>query len=158
MTTRSESTPPRTRRSSRRKKLKRYEAVIFLSTTGTVLEEPQKRAFMRFVRRGGGYVGIHSAADTEYDWPFYGRLVGAYFANHPIQQSATFVNEGPRHPATAHLDERFRVFDEFYSFQAQPAARTCACCSRSTSRPSPRTRTRRTCGGKPASGSWATTR
>jgi type 1 glutamine amidotransferase len=100
--------------------LKRFEAVIFLMTTGTVLEEPQKRALMKYVRRGGGYVGVHSAADTEYDWPFYGRLVGAYFENHPIQQSAEIVTEARTHPATAHLADRFAVFDEFYSFRTNP--------------------------------------
>jgi type 1 glutamine amidotransferase len=103
-----------------RRNLKRFEAVVFLLTTGTVLEEPQKRAFMRYVRRGGGYVGVHSAADTEYDWPFYGRLVGAYFKSHPIQQFADFLTEAPRHPATAHLPPRFNVFDEHYSFKTNP--------------------------------------
>jgi uncharacterized protein len=104
-----------------RANLRQYAAVIFLNTTGTVLDtEEQRTALQRYVRSGGGYVGIHSAADTEYDWPFYGRLVGAYFHSHPIQQAAFFDNEGPDHPATAHLDARFATFDEFYSFQTNP--------------------------------------
>ena len=100
--------------------LRRYAAVVFLSTTGTVLEGPQKSAFERYIRAGGGYVGIHSAADTEYDWPFYGRLIGAYFQSHPAPQSATLVREDVRHPATAHLEPRSEVFDEFYSFRRNP--------------------------------------
>jgi type 1 glutamine amidotransferase len=135
-----------------RRNLKRFDVVIFLNTTGTVLEEPQKRAFMRFVRRGGGYVGIHSAADTEYDWPFYGRLVGAYFANHPIQQSATFVNEGPRHPATEHLDERFEVFDEFYSFRTNPRPNVRVLLTIDESTYSPDPNTSNLPGGEPATG------
>jgi type 1 glutamine amidotransferase len=57
--------------------LARYKAVVFLSTTGDVLNPAQEAAFERFIRRGGGFVGVHAAADTEYDWPFYGALVGA---------------------------------------------------------------------------------
>jgi type 1 glutamine amidotransferase len=72
------------------------------------------------MRRGGGYVGIHSAADTEHEWRFYDRLVGALFRSHPLQQLAWFDNEAPDHPATAHLDGRFLAFDEFYSFKRNP--------------------------------------
>lgn len=101
--------------------LKRFEAVIFLLTTGDVLDRPQQRALRRYMkRRGGGYVGIHSAADTEHEWPFYGRLVGAWFKSHPIQQPADFVTEARTHPATAHLEPRFNVFDEHYSFKSNP--------------------------------------
>ena len=60
-----------------------YAAVVFLLTTGDVLDEAQQAAFERYIRAGGGYVGVHSATDTEYDWPWYGGLVGAYFADHP---------------------------------------------------------------------------
>ena len=69
--------------------LAQYEAVVFLNTTGDVLNATQQTAFESYVRGGGGYVGVHSASDTEYDWPFYGELVGAYFASHPaIRQSS----------------------------------------------------------------------
>lgn len=101
--------------------LRRFGAVVFLNTTGTVLDTvEQRRAFEQYVRAGGGYVGIHSASDTEYDWPFYGDLVGAYFKCHPVQQLGSFDNEAPDHPATAHLADRFSVFDEFYSFRSNP--------------------------------------
>lgn len=57
--------------------LKQYGAVIWLSTTGNVLDESQQAAFERYIQAGGGFVGIHAAADTEYDWPWYNQLVGA---------------------------------------------------------------------------------
>lgn len=70
--------------------LKKYRAVIFLSTTGDVLDQAQQNQFMKFIQAGGGYVGIHAAADTEYDWWWYGKLVGAYFKSHPQIQEAKF--------------------------------------------------------------------
>jgi len=63
--------------------------VVFLNTTGIIFTPGEQAAFERFVRRGGGFVGIHSASDTEYDWPWYGRLLGTYFRRHPAIQSAT---------------------------------------------------------------------
>lgn len=69
-------------------KLKAYKAVVFLSTTGDVLNPAQQNAFEKFIRDGKGFVGIHAAADTEYDWPWYGKLVGAYFESHPEIQEA----------------------------------------------------------------------
>src|SRR5262245_24695231 len=66
--------------------LARFRVVMFLLTTGDVLDDSQQAAMEAFIRAGGGFVGIHSAADTEYDWPFYGQLIGAYFASHPQPQ------------------------------------------------------------------------
>ncbi|HEU0064187.1 MAG TPA: ThuA domain-containing protein, partial [Flavisolibacter sp.] len=63
--------------------LKNYSAIIFLSTTGDVLNARQEPALERYIQSGGGFVGIHAAADCEYDWRWYGRLVGAYFYDHP---------------------------------------------------------------------------
>jgi type 1 glutamine amidotransferase len=97
--------------------LKRYDAVVFLNTTGDVLNEAQQAAFERYIRGGGGFAGIHSAADTEYDWPFYGRLVGAYFANHPAIQPATFSVRETWHPSTHPLPARFELRDEIYNFR-----------------------------------------
>ena len=71
-----------------------YEAVVFLSTTGDVLDATQQAAFESYVEGGGGYLGIHAAADTKYDWPWYGQLVGAYFKSHPAIQQARFVTGG----------------------------------------------------------------
>jgi uncharacterized protein len=102
--------------------LARFAAVVFLNTTGTVVEDEGKAAFERYVRGGGAWVGVHSAADTEYDWPFYEELLaGAYFLSHPVQQPGVLQNEAPDHPSTAHLPERWQIpFEEFYSFQQSP--------------------------------------
>jgi type 1 glutamine amidotransferase len=100
--------------------LARFKVVVFLSTTGDVLNAPQQSAFERFVRRSGGFVGVHSAADTEYDWPFYGALLGAYFAGHPDIQNATIQIEDASHPSTASLPRTWMRRDEWYNFQRNP--------------------------------------
>lgn len=97
-----------------------HKAVIFLSTTGDVLNAAQQAAFERFIRRGGGFVGVHSAADTEYDWPFYGALIGAYFSGHPDIQVATIQVEDAAHPSTASLPRAWVRRDEWYNFQRNP--------------------------------------
>ena len=100
-----------------------YAAVLWLNTTLTVLDEPsQRQAFEDFIAAGGGYVGVHSAADTEYDWPFYGELVGAYFLAHPVlNQPGTLYVEDPGHPSTDHLGPQWSLpLEEFYSFRTNP--------------------------------------
>lgn len=99
-----------------------YAAVVFLNTTGDVLGAPAEAAFERYVRAGGGYVGVHAAADTEYDWPFYGELVGAYFASHPEVQPATVRVLDRAHPSTRHLPARWERADEWYNYRAAPTA------------------------------------
>lgn len=103
--------------------LRRCSAVVFLNTTGDVLDAAQQAAFERFVRRGGGFVGVHSAADTEYEWPFYGELVGAYFKGHPAVQRATVVVEDRVHPSTSHLGATWARTDEWYDYRASPRGR-----------------------------------
>ena len=100
--------------------LANYEAVVFMSTTGDVLNASQQTAFESYIRGGGGYVGVHAAADTEYDWPFYGNLVGAYFASHPAIQPADIVVEDRAHAATAHLPSRWHRTDEWYNYRTNP--------------------------------------
>lgn len=101
-----------------------YDVVAFVLTTGTVLSPEQKGAMERFIRSGGGYVGIHSASDTEYDWPFYGGLVGAYFAGHPPgTQTARVIVEDGEHPSTSHLEDEWVVEDEWYFFRQNPRER-----------------------------------
>jgi len=97
-----------------------YNVVIFLSTTGDVLDEAQQAAFERFVRGGKGFVGIHAATDTEYDWAWYGGLVGAYFREHPAVQAANVVVEDAAHPATVGLPNPWHRTDEWYSFKSNP--------------------------------------
>lgn len=100
--------------------LRRYDVVMFVLTTGDVLDAAHERALERYMRRGGGYVGVHSAADTEHDWPWYGELVGAQFRSHPAQQLGTFTVEAPDHPSVAHLPNPWTILDEFYSFERNP--------------------------------------
>ena len=97
-----------------------YRVVVFLNTTGDILNADQQAAFERFIQGGGGFVGIHSATDTEYDWPWYGQLVGAYFANHPAIQTATVQVLDRTHLSTLQLPERWTRADEWYNFQASP--------------------------------------
>ena len=94
------------------------DAVVFLSTTGDVLNDVQQAAFERYIRTGGGYVGIHAAADTEYGWPWYGRLVGAYFKSHPAIQNAVVVVTDRTHPSTSMLRKRWPRRDEWYDYRA----------------------------------------
>jgi type 1 glutamine amidotransferase len=99
-----------------------YHAVLFVMTTGHVLEDAQQVAFQRYIGSGNGFVGIHSATDTEYDWAWYGGLVGAYFASHPDIQQATVRREGAAHPSTAPLPDLWVRTDEWYNFQTNPRA------------------------------------
>ncbi|MEV4344533.1 ThuA domain-containing protein [Actinoplanes sp. NPDC049596] len=100
--------------------LAQFEAVVFLNTTGDVLNSTQQTAFENYIRAGGGYVGVHAASDTEYDWPFYGELVGAYFASHPAIQPATVRTENRAHAATAGLAPAATRTDEWYNFRTNP--------------------------------------
>jgi type 1 glutamine amidotransferase len=102
------------------KNLRRFDAVVFLSTTGDVLAPKQQKAFQSYIRKGGGWVGIHSAADTEYDWPFYGRLLGAYFLSHPAIQPAVCNVTDRSHPSTKPLPVRWSRTDEWYNFRSNP--------------------------------------
>ena len=104
--------------------LEKYAAVVFLSTTGDVLNHYQEAAFERYIQSGGGYMGIHAAADCEYDWGWYGRLVGGYFLSHPgISDTFHSIQPGvlnivdTQHISTKHLSKQWKRTDEFYSFK-----------------------------------------
>ncbi len=98
-----------------------YQAVVFLNTTGDVLNPEQQAAFERFIQKGRGFVGIHSATDTEYDWPWYGRLVGTYFKNHPAVQPATLKVVDSTHLSTRQLPSEWIRNDEWYNFRHDPS-------------------------------------
>jgi cytochrome c len=100
--------------------LARYKAVVFLSTTGDVLDTGEKAAFERYIRSGGGFVGIHSASNTEYGWPWYGRLVGTWFASHPQIQRATVHIADPDHPSMKGVPADWERTDEWYNFRSNP--------------------------------------
>lgn len=98
--------------------LKKYSAVVFLNTTGDVLDSMQQRAFTQYIKNGGGFAGVHSATDTEYDWPWYGKLVGAYFSGHPKPQEAKFIIQDRNFPATNFFkDTLWQRTDELYNFK-----------------------------------------
>ncbi len=98
------------------KELAKYQAVVFLLTTGDILDAAQKAAFERYIRAGGGFVGVHSAADTEHGWPWYGRLVGRMFQAHPANQTATLTVEEADFPGMDRFPRRFLFTEEWYQF------------------------------------------
>ncbi|MEU9521677.1 ThuA domain-containing protein [Streptomyces sp. NPDC048224] len=102
--------------------LAQYEAIVFLSTTGDVLNGTQQAAMEQYIEDGGGYVGVHAAADTEYEWPFYEGLAGALFHSHPAVQQATVEVEDRAHDATAHLGRTWQRTDEWYNYRTDPRA------------------------------------
>ena len=97
--------------------LKKYAALIFLSTTGNILNGNQENTLERYMQAGGGFVGIHAATDAEYDWGWYGRMIGAYFLSHPAQQEANLVINDKKHPSTQGLPDTWRRKDEWYNFK-----------------------------------------
>lgn len=99
-----------------------FQVIIFLSTTGDILDNSQEQAMESFVQAGNGFVGIHSATDTEYEWAWYGDLVGAYFDGHPAVQQATVHVVEPEHPTMQSLPLEFEWYDEWYNFRTFPRA------------------------------------
>ena len=99
--------------------LKQYSAVVFLSTTGNVLDAKQEAAFERYIQAGGGYVGVHAAADTEYDWGWYNKLAGAYFLSHPAgTPEADFIIKDNSHISTKMFaDSVWHRTDELYNYK-----------------------------------------
>jgi len=97
------------------------DVLMFALTTGELaFDADQKTAISSFVAGGGGFIGIHSAADTLYQWPEYGQLVGTYFKEHPWTQTASVIVEDSGHPAVAGAETPFRILEEFYTFQRNP--------------------------------------
>jgi len=104
--------------------LSAHDVVMFALTSGELpLSPDQKSALIDFVASGRGFVGIHSATDTLYEWPDYGRLVGAYFREHPWTQQGVVVVEDQSHPSTAGLGGQFSIREEFYTFRDNPRGR-----------------------------------
>lgn len=102
--------------------LDHYDAVIFMNTTGDILGNDQEKAFEEFIKKGRGFVGIHAASDTEYDWEFYSEMIGAQFLSHPkVQEAKLHVNYEIDHPAINHLEHVWIRKDEWYNFKTQPA-------------------------------------
>lgn len=103
------------------KNLKKYHAIVFLNTSGRVFNPQQKASFQRYIQAGGGYVGIHSASTTEYEWTWFGNLMGAHFANHPHNpgvREATITVLDKQHPSTVDLPDEWFRNDEWYNFRS----------------------------------------
>ncbi|AOW09949.1 Crp/Fnr family transcriptional regulator [Flavobacterium gilvum] len=99
------------------KNLKQYQVIIFLNTTGTILGKEGELALQEFMKKGKGFVGVHSASDCEFDWPWYGKMIGGYFVSHPAQQTAKLVVVNKEHIATKHLPAIWERKDEWYNFK-----------------------------------------
>ncbi len=104
------------------KELRKYNAVVFLLTTGNnLLDNEEKLALQKYVEGGGGFVGVHSATDTEYKWPWYEKLVGAHFLGHPPVHEGKLIVENRNHPATICFGaDTLKWKDEFYTFDRNP--------------------------------------
>lgn len=98
--------------------LKQYKVVVFLNTTGDIFNDQQQTAFESYIRSGGGFVGVHAATDTEYKWPWYNKLVGAYFLSHPSEQQQAIIRVvNKNNPATEFLPDEWKRTDEWYNFK-----------------------------------------
>ncbi|HZF90360.1 ThuA domain-containing protein [Streptomyces sp.] len=111
-----------------------YAAVVFLSTSGDVLTPAGRERLAGYLEAGGGFVGVHAAACTEYGWPYYGELLGARFDRHPAHQPGKAVVEDRTHPATRHLPAVWEFTDEWYDFRTNPrgVARVLVCADESS--------------------------
>ncbi|MCF0053431.1 ThuA domain-containing protein [Dyadobacter sp. LJ53] len=102
------------------KNLRKYSAVVFLNTTGDVLNGKQQDAFERYIQAGGGYLGIHASTDTEYEWPWYNKLAGAQFMSHPgnpnVQEGEAYV-VNDKHESMTDFPKKWKIKDEFYDFK-----------------------------------------
>ncbi len=103
--------------------LEDFTGVCFLNTSGNVLDARGRKALRGFVEAGGGFAGVHAACDTAYDWPWYGKLVGAWFLSHPLQQNAIVRVDDRAHPSTRALPARWKRWDEWYDYRVNPRAR-----------------------------------
>lgn len=101
----------------RYKILKKYAALIFLSPTGKVFGPEEEKGLQEYIHHGGGFVGIHAATDCEYNWQWYGDLVGGYFKSHPKQQQANIIVVDKDNPITKGIPETWSRWDEWYNFK-----------------------------------------
>lgn len=97
--------------------LKKFNLVVFLNTSGDVLNGKQEQVFKTYINNGGSFMGVHAASDTEFEWSWFGELVGAYFVNHPKKSDATIDVVDRNHPSTKHLQNQWTRFDEWYNFK-----------------------------------------
>jgi len=96
--------------------LSKFDALVLINTTGNIFNDDQQAAFKRYIQSGKGFVGVHAASDTEYDWEWYGKLVGHYFKIHPTNQTAIIENLDDSFPGMQAIRKRHIWTDEFYDF------------------------------------------
>jgi len=106
--------------------LAKFDVIVFANASGDIYTPDQRAAFQAFLARGGGFVGLHSAGDGSHpDW-FVGMRGNGQFTGHPGGadqfQAADIVALDRSHPATRALPPRWRWTDEYYSWDAEPAA------------------------------------
>lgn len=106
------------------KDLKRFDAILFATTGELPITDERKTDFINAIKNGKGFIGVHNATDTFYNFPEYGRMIGGYFNGHPWTQEVTVIVEDRTHPATRHLPERFKVKEEVYTFRNWSRNRT----------------------------------
>uniref|UniRef100_A0A7J3JPX6 ThuA domain-containing protein n=1 Tax=Ignisphaera aggregans TaxID=334771 RepID=A0A7J3JPX6_9CREN len=97
--------------------LNSFDVVVFLTSGEIPFSERQRNLFTEFIENGGGFIGVHNAADTLYSYTPYGEILGGYFHSHPWTQEAVFIVEDPHHPSTKHLSKSFKVYEEIYVFK-----------------------------------------
>jgi type 1 glutamine amidotransferase len=93
-----------------------FQVIIFLNTTGDIFDSAQQKVLERFVESGKGFVGIHSASDTEYDWEWYTKLVGRMFHVHPAIQTARMKILDATFPGLQGFADNKLFTDELYEF------------------------------------------
>jgi type 1 glutamine amidotransferase len=107
--------------------LAKYRVVVFLSTSGDILNEEQQDAFRKYIEVGGGLAGVHAAVygdvATEGNWPWYGEAMCAAFTNHSAIVPAVVDVEDGKHASTATLPKRWSRTDEWYNFITSPRGR-----------------------------------
>jgi uncharacterized protein len=102
--------------------LRRFSAVMFFTTGELPMNDLQKQALLDFVGNGGGFLGVHSATDTFYRWPGYGRLIGGYFDQHPWHQAVRIEIADPLDPVVASIGPSLTLSDEIYQIRDFDAA------------------------------------
>jgi type 1 glutamine amidotransferase len=101
----------------RKENLRNYHCLLFATTGELPISEEDKIALISFVKNSKGFVGIHNATDTFYEFPEYGEMLGGYFNGHPWSQKVRVIVEDKNHPATSHLPDVFSVEEEVYVFK-----------------------------------------
>ena len=97
--------------------LTNYDVVAFNTTGELPMAASKQQSLLEFVRNGGGFVGVHSATDTFYEWPEYGEMLGGYFDGHPWHQEVAFTIEDADHPSTRHLESPLALYEEIYQIK-----------------------------------------